>query len=79
MVLVPAEASIEDNVSSVSDGTKIMKAPESIGPVIRGSSIFVQRAADPLPEAAQASSMAGSTVSRAVVLPLICMTRYLVI
>lgn len=71
MVLVPAEASMDDRVSSVRAGTKIINAPDKMGPVSRGMRIRNHLEKNPRPDAAQASSMAGSTVRRAVVLPLI--------
>ena len=69
---------MDDSVSAVSAGTKIMKAPERMGPASSGVRILNHLAKNPRPDADAASSIAGSTVKSAVVLPLICSTRYLV-
>lgn len=71
MVLVPALASIDDKVSSVSDDTKIKKDPDKIGRASIGSNTCCQRAFLPLPQTRTASSSSGFTDIRAVVLSLI--------
>lgn len=71
MVFVPALASIDDKVSSVSDDTKIKKEPDKIGRTSIGSNTCCQRALLPLPQARTALPVPGSQTIRAVVLSLI--------